>query len=264
MKRRIVALVLFLLAPAVALTWLFFLLERAHEEAPWIHVKAPAILIAAASGCVVLALALASALSRLRAHVGFVRLSRELPGFTLVRGPFGIALLARGTVDGVPVTISRSGIDLDTHASRALVLGKRELRAIARGETDEPLVGELARNPALREAAGRLLALSAHVHVEAKRTTIRGVNPRAAESAVRAAIALVRGGALVRGATAGSTCPYCKDRLQPRESEGVIRCPSCDSLHHTDCWREHGGCSVHGCLRVPGEVPSRSRVARPD
>jgi hypothetical protein len=71
-------------------------------------------------------------------------------------------------------------------------------------------------------------------------------------------------GALVRGPLSRSVCPYCKDSLETRDREAIIRCPSCDSLHHAACWQEHGGCSVHGCLRVPGEVPSRSRVARPD
>ncbi|MEZ0227864.1 MAG: hypothetical protein ACAI25_04515 [Planctomycetota bacterium] len=76
------------------------------------------------------------------------------------------------------------------------------------------------------------------------------------------ALVLHRGTALVRGAVAGTTCPYCKDDVVPRESEGTIRCPSCESIHHTPCWQEHGGCSVHGCSRIPS-TDAAARVRRP-
>ncbi len=80
--------------------------------------------------------------------------------------------------------------------------------------------------------------------------------------AINEAVARVRAGSLVRGAVAGTTCPYCKDAVAPRESEGTIRCPACESMHHTPCWQEHGGCSVHGCTRVPtADAPSRARTA---
>lgn len=77
---------------------------------------------------------------------------------------------------------------------------------------------------------------------------------------LRGAILAHRAGSLVRGAAAGATCPYCKDAIATREREGVIRCAACESLHHTPCWQEHGGCSVHGCARVPsGDAASRVR-----
>jgi hypothetical protein len=64
---------------------------------------------------------------------------------------------------------------------------------------------------------------------------------------------------LVRGAASGTTCPYCKADVATTTTEGTVRCPSCDALHHTGCWQEHGGCSVHGCARVPAGERVNSR-----
>ena len=46
-----------------------------------------------------------------------------------------------------------------------------------------------------------------------------------------------------------STCPYCKADMIAREPEGIMRCPSCKTVHHAPCWRENGGCTIHGCKR---------------
>jgi hypothetical protein len=86
------------------------------------------------------------------------------------------------------------------------------------------------------------------------------VRPRA-----RAAAPVPEGGAvgnLVRGRTHGlATCPYCKDDIKTADPEGVVRCPTCESLHHTPCWREHGGCSVFACRRSPpGREGARNRA----
>jgi hypothetical protein len=256
-KRWIVALLLFLLAASGVLVWLL------ADEGVGYGALAIVVVATVVLGGLFLWPVLIS-LWCVYSHAALRQAVRRLEGFTLVRGPLGLALRARGVIDGVTVTISPGMIDLDMRGRQPSVLGKRELRAVSHGEADDPILGELARSPSARAAASRLLALGAHVHVGPERTTIRGVPLGTAETCVRAAIALARGGTVVRGTSAGSTCPYCKDKIQPRESEGVIRCPSCDSLQHTACWQEHGGCSVHGCLRVPGEVPSRSRVPRPD
>ncbi|MBI3722804.1 hypothetical protein HY251_02450 [bacterium] len=47
-----------------------------------------------------------------------------------------------------------------------------------------------------------------------------------------------------------ATCPYCKEGLARREREGVVRCPSCETTHHTPCWSENGGCTILGCGRA--------------
>lgn len=44
-------------------------------------------------------------------------------------------------------------------------------------------------------------------------------------------------------------CPYCKNELQ--DSVGLIRCTQCHTLHHANCWKENGKCSVFGCSGIP-------------
>ncbi len=40
-------------------------------------------------------------------------------------------------------------------------------------------------------------------------------------------------------------CPYC---LSPvGEHEERVRCPKCGVIHHADCWKTNGKCSVYGC-----------------
>lgn len=41
------------------------------------------------------------------------------------------------------------------------------------------------------------------------------------------------------------TCPYCHSDFQSRES--LVRCSSCDALHHERCWYANHRCSVYGC-----------------
>jgi hypothetical protein len=42
-----------------------------------------------------------------------------------------------------------------------------------------------------------------------------------------------------------SNCAYCKDKFT--DSKLLIKCPSCDTLHHSDCYSLNEGCSVFGC-----------------
>ena len=40
-------------------------------------------------------------------------------------------------------------------------------------------------------------------------------------------------------------CPFC---LSPVESgEEKVRCPKCGVVHHAECWKANGSCSVYGC-----------------
>ena len=45
-------------------------------------------------------------------------------------------------------------------------------------------------------------------------------------------------------------CPYC--RFPIHDGEDVVVCPSCETAHHADCWRENGGCARFGCPHSPG------------
>lgn len=46
---------------------------------------------------------------------------------------------------------------------------------------------------------------------------------------------------------AASTCPYCRTPVDDDPEE----CPACATLHHGECLREHGRCTVHGCRGRP-------------
>ena len=40
-------------------------------------------------------------------------------------------------------------------------------------------------------------------------------------------------------------CPYCLSPVEPDEER--VRCPKCGVVHHADCWKANGSCSVYGC-----------------
>jgi hypothetical protein len=47
----------------------------------------------------------------------------------------------------------------------------------------------------------------------------------------------------------GLTCPICLTGIQA--GEAIIACPSCDLVHHEECWAEIGGCGTFGCANAP-------------
>jgi len=40
-------------------------------------------------------------------------------------------------------------------------------------------------------------------------------------------------------------CPYCLSPVGDQEEK--VRCPKCGVIHHADCWKANGSCSVYGC-----------------
>jgi uncharacterized membrane protein YhaH (DUF805 family) len=54
------------------------------------------------------------------------------------------------------------------------------------------------------------------------------------------------------------SCPYCRETVA--ESEG-LRCPTCRTPHHSDCWQENGGCTVFGCEHAPADEPKVALTA---
>jgi len=63
-----------------------------------------------------------------------------------------------------------------------------------------------------------------------------------------------------------ATCPYCRAAFEPEDE--VVTCPACGTVHHGDCLRDNGGCTVFGCSQAPVEEPrisvSSQDVARPN
>lgn len=47
-------------------------------------------------------------------------------------------------------------------------------------------------------------------------------------------------------------CQICGNELV--EGQDLKPCPSCDTLHHSDCWDFAGGCSTFGCVSSPDPV----------
>lgn len=43
-------------------------------------------------------------------------------------------------------------------------------------------------------------------------------------------------------------CPYCKSSLATEGQAQLSSCSLCSTVHHIECWRINGRCSVMGCL----------------
>jgi hypothetical protein len=48
----------------------------------------------------------------------------------------------------------------------------------------------------------------------------------------------------------GRHCPYC--RFPIKRHADIVWCPSCDAVHHIECWVDSDGCAVLGCSHGPG------------
>ena len=49
----------------------------------------------------------------------------------------------------------------------------------------------------------------------------------------------------MREASENVNCPYCLSEI--KSGEDTVRCPKCGVVHHLECWRANGKCSVYGC-----------------
>ena len=49
----------------------------------------------------------------------------------------------------------------------------------------------------------------------------------------------------MRKAKENLNCPFCLSPVEPNEER--VRCPRCGVIHHADCWKTNGRCSVYGC-----------------
>lgn len=46
-----------------------------------------------------------------------------------------------------------------------------------------------------------------------------------------------------------AVCVICQSPLL--QGEKLVRCKSCRTIYHAECWQEAGGCGVYGCPQVP-------------
>lgn len=45
--------------------------------------------------------------------------------------------------------------------------------------------------------------------------------------------------------SSNSSCPYCKNSLEP--AENAVRCDCCGTLYHFECWKLQSQCGIFGC-----------------
>ncbi len=56
--------------------------------------------------------------------------------------------------------------------------------------------------------------------------------------------------------TGGGTqprCPFCREQLS-EDHPDLVSCDSCRTLHHGECFAEHGGCTIYGCTGRQSEM----------
>jgi hypothetical protein len=64
-----------------------------------------------------------------------------------------------------------------------------------------------------------------------------------------------------RAGTKEALCPICQSAIGG--TEPVLTCPSCEQIHHQECWQEVGGCSTYGCEQAPAPTKEAPPAARP-
>jgi hypothetical protein len=62
-------------------------------------------------------------------------------------------------------------------------------------------------------------------------------------------------------ATSGAICPICQSETV--EGDFCVTCPSCDLVHHRECWAEIGGCGTFGCKQAPAVDKSDQTTQAP-
>jgi len=53
----------------------------------------------------------------------------------------------------------------------------------------------------------------------------------------------------------GSKCPICQTIVGA--DEFVVECPTCEQVHHRECWTEVGGCATYGCEEAPAPAEDK-------
>jgi hypothetical protein len=56
-------------------------------------------------------------------------------------------------------------------------------------------------------------------------------------------------------------CPICQTGIL--QGEDIHTCAGCDQIHHSECWREIGGCGTFGCKEAPATEKDAEDVQAP-
>ncbi len=177
--------------------------------------------------------------------------------FEDVRSPVGTTMLVRGQLNGRTVRIFRDRVEVDVACPAPGIFQGKVLTALGK------VTDGKGPTPATRTGARGLSALGVErLEIEAGRLIVYGGSALAIDL-VPHELEIALAPATIRfnpgQAPSGRNCPYCHQELGPLRLEPAVRCPSCDSQHHSECWQEHGGCAVFRCRRAPS--PDRERPA---
>lgn len=183
-------------------------------------------------------------------------------GVRFVRLPWGV-VSARFEVDGHQVTATRTATAVRVDCPGPLRLDRDALREIARDPHSRP-----AYAPAAEAAQQLLFGEVQALEFDRDQLVIVGGDAEIT-SLVRAAVELAQApsrlGLQPRTREHARGCPYCHQALDDLVGHPTVRCSGCDSLSHTECWKEHGGCAVFACRKGPrsDEASPRERGASP-
>ncbi len=164
---------------------------------------------------------------------------------------------ASGWLDGHRFRVYDRTIEVEKSVAHPTTLGRRELEEIARGEPS-PRTGNLAVNPEHREAVAALVASGEEtiLFLDLDGPRFEGYQRGDLATLIRALIKLAGPGFIVARHEEHAVCPFCKETVldSPRH------CEACNTVHHDECFMEHGGCAVYGCERSPSGRRARGRA----
>src|SRR5262249_49904556 len=59
----------------------------------------------------------------------------------------------------------------------------------------------------------------------------------------------------------GAVCAICQTPIE--STQDCVSCPSCQQIHHQECWSEIGGCGTYGCPKAPVIDKSEQSIQTP-
>ncbi|MEZ0227863.1 MAG: hypothetical protein ACAI25_04510 [Planctomycetota bacterium] len=154
----------------------------------------------------------------------------------------------KGVLDGRHFRVYGRTIEVEATSAHSTTLGRRELVEIASGIAT-PRTGTHAVNPEHREAVATLVASGREtiLFIEHDGLRFEGFERGSASDIIRALIKLAGPGFILSRHADHAVCPFCKEGV----AEAPRPCETCQTVHHDDCYLEHGGCAVYGCERSP-------------
>lgn len=195
------------------------------------------------------------------------RRCRGLTGVRYSRTVFGTVYRVAWQQDGHEVHVFRDRVRVRVDAPCA-AFTRVDLRRLFRDDTPSPY--------AVARASARQLVWAgvSTLRVNEGWLELRGQLLGSLSEVVQHALELATAPARIRVRPQSRTrdCPFCHQGLPGKGGEPgpTVRCVGCDTLHHAECWQDHGGCAVFSCRKSPQErarlesAPELPSPARPE